>query len=166
MSWSGKTHPIESFADWAAPVILAIAGAWAAKMAGVPPSGQAATGIAALFFGIALMRIAGKASPARQSGFEPAAFDAEAVQDELLLDHPLDELLLDDRLEEPDPASRVVRLFEHQDPTPGELVLRISDYLTGQGKALAPAPQAFEQQPADASEALHAALANVRANLR
>ena len=77
-----------------------------------------------------------------------------------------DELLLDDPLEEPDPDSRVVRLFDRQDPTPGELVLRISDYLSDQDREPAPVRQAVEQQPADASDALHAALANIRANLR
>jgi hypothetical protein len=58
-----------------------------------------------------------------------------------------------------------VRLFERNDPTPGELVLRISDYLSEQGKTPSSIDPQVEQQ-VDASAALHAALANIRATLR
>lgn len=166
MNWTGKTHPVETLAEWGAPLVLALATVWAATMAGLPFLAKTACGVVALLVGVVAMRVAGKAPPARQVGFEPAAIETDESQDELLLDHPVDELLLDDPLEVPDPDSRVVRLFDRQDPTPGELVLRISDYLSDQGKEPAAMPPAFEQQPADASNALHAALANIRANLR
>ncbi|WP_294122766.1 hypothetical protein [Sphingomonas sp.] len=166
MNWTGRTHPVETLAEWGAPLVLALATAWAATIAGLPFPAKTACGVVALLVGVVAMRVAGKAPLACQVGFEPATFGVDAGADELLLDQPVDELLLDDPLEAPDPASRVVRLFDRQDPTPGELVLRISDYLSDQGKVPAPMPPAFEQQRADASDALHAALANIRANLR
>jgi len=166
MNWTGRSHPVETLAEWGAPLLLAAACAWAANMAGLPLAAKAAGGAIALSAGVTAMRMAGKPSSERRAGFAPAAFEGDEGQDELLLDQPVDELLLDDPLVEPDAASRIVRLFERQEPTPGELVLRISDYLSDQGKAPIQVPPAAEQQPADASEALHAALANIRANLR
>lgn len=166
MNWTGKAHPVETLAEWGAPLVLALAAAWAATIAGLPFLAKTGCGVVALFIGVAAMRTAGRAPTARQAGFEPAIFGAGEGADELLLDQPVDELLLDDPLEAPDPDSRVVRLFDRQDPTPGELVSRISDFLGDQGRAPAPIPHAAEQQPADASDALHAALANIRANLR
>jgi hypothetical protein len=162
MNWAGNTHPLERLAEWGAPLVLALAVAWAASLAGLPLAAKAAGGAAALAFGVAAMRIAGNAQHPMNANFEPAGFEAVEVADELLLDNPIDELLLDDPLVDPEPGSRVVRLFERQDPTPGELVLRISDYLGEQGRA----PTAVEHQRVDASDALHAALANIRANLR
>jgi len=76
------------------------------------------------------------------------------------------ELLLDDPLIEIETESRVVQLFRVQDPTPGELVLRISDYLNDGRRdppLIAAEPNHY---PVDASAALHAALANIRASLR
>lgn len=96
---------------------------------------------------------------------EPIALDSEP--DELLLEAKDAVLILDDPLVDVDSDSRVVRLFERQDPTPGELVERISDFL-GDGRGAAPGAQASIPPvvPADASTALHAALANIRASLR
>jgi len=74
-------------------------------------------------------------------------------------------LLLDDPLANPASDSRVVTLFAPNDPTPGELVLRISDYLSDQGKEGSEAAEPVPQQ-VDASAALHEALANIRATLR
>ncbi|MGI8932014.1 MAG: hypothetical protein ACR2FK_06530, partial [Sphingomicrobium sp.] len=78
-----------------------------------------------------------------------------------------DELLLDDPLIEVAPGSRVVSLFEVEQETPGALVARIADYLgerTPQGR---PETDGAERSAAaDAGEALHAALANIRASLR
>jgi hypothetical protein len=61
----------------------------------------------------------------------------------------------------------VVRLFERQELTPGELVDRIASYLGGDRQP-EPVPQrpAEDQFSADASAALHAALANIKASLR
>lgn len=92
-----------------------------------------------------------------EAGFEPVPFEEAVADDVLLLDDPLIEI---------EPESRVVQLFAKAEPTPGELVLRIEDYL-GDGRR-PPAPDAStpEQRPIDASAALHAALANIRASLR
>jgi hypothetical protein len=74
--------------------------------------------------------------------------------------------LLDDPIIEVAPESRVVQLFARAEPTPGELVLRIEDYLSDGRRTPAREASAAQQRPVDASAALHAALANIRASLR
>ena len=89
--------------------------------------------------------------------FEPVSFEDTQADDELLLDDPLVEIEGD---------SRVVRLFDRQGATPGELVERIEGYLgNGRPSAAYPAEEGSAAPP-DASAALHAALANIRASLR
>ena len=76
-------------------------------------------------------------------------------------------MILDDPLVEPSLDSRVVRLFEREEPTPGELVDRIADFLGGSRQpALVPKSPVDDQFSGDASAALHAALANIKASLR
>jgi hypothetical protein len=156
MEWARKPHQVEMLADWGAPIVLACAVAWAASLAGLPLAAKAASGVMALASGMIAMRLAGRSPLAAEAGFEPVEFEASYGMDELLLDDPLVEVAAD---------SRVVKLFERNDPTPGELVLRISDYLSEQGKAPSPVDTQPERQ-VDASAALHAALANIRATLR
>jgi hypothetical protein len=156
MEWARKPHQVEMLADWGAPIVLACAAAWAASLAGLPLAAKAASGVMALASGMIAMRLAGRSPLAAEAGFEPVEFEASYGMDELLLDDPLVEVAAD---------SRVVKLFERNDPTPGELVLRISDYLSEQGKAPSPVDTQPERQ-VDASAALHAALANIRATLR
>jgi len=156
MEWTGKPHPAEVLADWGAPIVLACGAAWAASLAGLPLAAKAAGGVMALASGMIAMRLAGRLPLPAEAGFEPVEFEAPNDKDELLLDDPLTEVAAD---------SRVVRLFERNDPTPGELVLRISDYLSEQGKTPSSIDPQVEQQ-VDASAALHAALANIRATLR
>jgi len=156
MDWSGKSHPVELLAEWGAPAVLAVAAAWAASAAGLPLAAKAGSGVLALSVGIVAMRMAGGAPLARDPGFQPV--ELEPVQDN-------DVLLLEDRLLEPAADSRVVQLFARAEPTPGELVLRISDYLSEQGRPASAEISPVEQQ-LDSSAALHAALANIRANLR
>jgi hypothetical protein len=156
MDWAGKPHPVEALAEWSAPLVLAAAAAWAASVAGLPLAAKAAGGVIALSVGVVAMRMAGKAPLARDAGFEPVEF--EPGEDD-------DVLLLEDRLVEPATDSRVVQLFAGPEPTPGELVLRISDYLSEQGRPAAAEHSPAEQQ-VDASAALHAALANIRATMR
>jgi len=156
MEWTGKPHPVEVLADWGAPIVLACATAWAASLAGLPLAAKATSGVMALASGMIAMRLAGRSPLAAEAGFEPVEFEVPNDKDELLLDDPLVEVAAD---------SRVVRLFERNDPTPGELVLRISDYLSEQGKTPSSIDPQVEQQ-VDASAALHAALANIRATLR
>ena len=110
-----------------------------------------------LALGVIAMRLAGGSPICPEPKFQPAAFeDAVGESDELLLDDPLTEIPAD---------SRVVRLFARPEPTPGELVLRIEDYLSD-GRRVPAEASAGDQRPIDASAALHAALANIRASLR
>jgi hypothetical protein len=155
MNWAGKPHPVEVTAEWGASIALACAAGWAASAAGLPLAAKAASSVMALAAGLIAMRLAGNAPLAGEAGFQPVEIESLSDDDELLLDDPLIEAA---------PDSRVVRLFARHDPTPGELVLRISDYLSDQGKA-APVDLPVHQQ-LDASAALHAALANIRATLR
>jgi hypothetical protein len=159
MTIGAKQHPADKLADWAAPAVLAVAGAWSAwKVVGTQAGGLAA-GVFALALGVLAMRLLGQPRP-REIGvvFEPLTFDEAAGSDELLLDDPLVEVEAD---------SRVVRLFERAEATPGEMVARIEDYL-GEGRRRLAVPPEEERSaaPPDASAALHAALANIRASLR
>ncbi|MFL6771403.1 MAG: hypothetical protein ACJ8E4_06765 [Sphingomicrobium sp.] len=159
MSWA-KQHPVETVADYAAPALLAAASGWAARSAFLPPLFMITVAILAFAAGMLAMRISGGQGrvPVRQ--FEPVALDTTDPA-ELLLEEKDQVLLLDDPLIEVDPDSRVVRLFARQEPTPGELVERIADFL-GEGRR----PGLESGAPTDASAALHAALANIRASLR
>jgi hypothetical protein len=81
--------------------------------------------------------------------------EIEAVAESAPAEEPL---LLDDILAELGPDSRVVRLFDRAAmPTPGELKARIDRHLEFDGGSA---------QPANASEALHDALAELRRSLR
>lgn len=167
MNWAAKQHPVETLVEWAAPIPLGLAAGWSGMTLGLSVVEAAAAGVAALTAGFAALRLAGKSEPREAHRFEPASFDAEPEFGELLLEADDELLELTDPLVEPEPDSRVVRLFARQEPTPGELVERITDFLgeaerpsaTGSAPTEAPAP-------ADASAALHAALANIRASLR
>ncbi len=158
MEWKAKQHPFELAAEWLAPALLAIAAAWAASASGLSLAAIAAAGAIALAIGVVTMRLAGRAPIVPQAGFEPVPFEETGNQ--------VDELLLDDPLVEIAPDSRVVQLFARPEPTPGELVLRITDYLNDGRRTPAQEMAATEQRPVDASAALQAALANIRASLR
>ncbi len=141
----------------AAQAVLAAASCWSATvLLGGPGAAIAAVGLA-YSIGITAMRVAGSEGRSLTiAPFEPLPFDSE-----------VGELLLDDPLGSVEPDARVSRLFAPDDRLPGALVARIADYIGGR-----PAPAfdggAFnEAQPlSDASAALHAALANIRASLR
>jgi len=156
MSWA-KQHPVETLADWAAPALFAAACGWAARTALLSPASAVAATLLAFAAGTVAMRAAGDRSKTAISRFQPVELELE----ELLLEAKDEVLLLDDPLVEVAPDSRVVRLFDRQEPTPGELVDRIADFL-GDGRRAAPEANV----PADASAALHSALANIRASLR
>ena len=167
MSWAEKQHPVETLVEWVAPIPLGIAAAWAGKTLGLSIVEAAAVGIAFLTAGFAAVRLAGRAK-ALSYGFEPAVFEADTVElDELLLEAKDELLELTDPLVEVASDSRVVRLFARQEPTPGELVERITDFLgEGERPRLAASAPDGASAPVDASAALHAALANIRASLR
>ena len=166
MDWAGKQHPVEILAEWAAPAVFAGAVGWSAWTIGLAVSAVAAAALVGFGIGVAVIRTLGQARAAAAAAFEPAPFDVETA-DELLLDDPLvdtGELLLDDPLVEISEDARVVRLFARQDPTPGELVLRIEDFLGDGVRRVVPAPE--PRAMPDASAALQVALANVRASLK
>lgn len=155
----GKRHPAEAALDWFAPAILSAAAAWAGwRLAGSLIDAGAA-GFAALALGVLAMRKLGRDKLAQPfDAFEPAPF-SDIEPDELLLDDPLIEVESD---------ARVVRLFEPDVATPGEMIARIADFLGEEGRSTV-VPLAIREEsapPPDASAALHAALANIRASLR
>jgi len=154
-----KRHPAETLVEWGAPALLAAAAGWAAWITGYAPLAASAAAAVALVAGIAAMRLFGGTTGPALSPFEPLVLDicGEAGTDELLLDDPL----------EIAPDARVVRLFARQEATPGELLLRIEDYLNDGQRACEPiAAASGDGRPADASATLHEALANIRASLR
>ena len=167
MKTAQKQHVLEAAVEWAAPLLLAAALGWAGFRLGAPLAGVFAAVIVAFAGGLGIMRRTGHAAPAAIAPFEAAAI--EPVEQELgeLLLEPKDEvMILDDPLVVAS-DSRVVRLFERQEPTPGELVDRITDFLGGTRQpALVPQRPVEDRQNVDASAALHAALANIKASLR
>ena len=168
MKTAQKQHVLEAAVEWVAPILLAAAFGWAGFRLGAPMAGVLAAVIVAFAGGLGIMRRTDHAAPVTIAPFEAAAIDpVEPELDELLLE-PKDEILiLDDPLVAPPSDSRVVRLFERQEPTPGELVDRITDFLGG-SRQPAPVPQrpVEDHYSVDASAALHAALANIKASLR
>lgn len=168
MKWGGKQHPVETLVEWLAPLPLAGATVWACTCLGLSLVEAGALGVIMLVTGLAAMRAGGGAKTADRYHFEPATFEAaEGGLGELLLEAKDEILILDDLLIKPDEHSRVVRLFARHQPTPGELVERIEDFLGEIGRTGVEPPAApIERPPVDASAALHAALANVRASLR
>jgi len=161
-------HFLEAVAEWGAPTLLAAAFGWAGFRLGAPLAGIIAAVIVAFAGGLGAMRKAGSAVTAPMAPFEAAEIEPiEPELNELLLEAEDELFILDDPLVQPSPDSRVVRLFERQEPTPGEMVDRITEFLGG-SRQPAPVPQrpVEDQFSVDASAALHAALANIRASLR
>lgn len=166
MRWAGKQHPVETAVEWLAPIPLALAVGWASGRLGLTSTEALALGGAVLAAGFVAMKYCGGAHSIPLRRFEPAEF-ASVELDELVLEEEDSVLELNDRLEEVTPDSRVVRLFARQDPTPGELVDRIVDFL-GEGRRGEPTDRTAAEigRLPDASAALHDALANIRASLR
>ena len=156
MDWAVNKHPAEWVVETLAPALLAAAAGWSAWRIGLPLAATAAGATMTLALGVVAMRLAGDQPIAELGAFDPVVFDDPSATDELLLDDPLIEA---------QPDSRVVRLFEREEPTPGELVTRISDYL-GSARPAPTLETGQEVDRPDASAALHAALANIRASLR
>lgn len=165
MSWSGKQHPVETAVEWLAPIPLALAIGWAGLRLGFATVVALALGVVALVAGCAVVRMGGRGRTAPLPAFEPTEFES-VEPDELLLEEKDAVLELSDRLVEVQPDSRVVRLFERADPTPGELVDRIVDFLGTGHRPLRSNEPADAGGPPDATAALHDALANIRASLR
>ena len=162
MTIAAHKHPADLLAELVAPAVLAAAAGWSAWMISQLPIAGIAAGAAALAIGATAIRIFGNSrGPDIAAVFEPVSFE-ECVDDDVLL--------LDDPLSDIEPDARVVRLFARDEATPGELVARIADYLGDERRgSAAPALIAAgegQRAPPDASAALHAALANIRASLR
>jgi len=156
---------LESAIDGIAAAILAAAAGYSCLRVGLSPAAAAAAGVVVLLAG---WKILGAVSPGSPSfalaAFDPAPLPAAEEAEELVLTesdrlehHQVpDELVLDDVLARLEDFSRVVRLFDRSAmPTQGELKSRIDRHLE------APAPA-----PADASQALHDALSELRRTLR
>jgi hypothetical protein len=159
MKSGAKPHPVDALAEWIAPAILAVAAGWAASRLGGSNLAALGAAIAALAAGVAAMRLFGSARDAEaEVRFEPVPLDA-CIED-------IGELLLDDPLVEMESDSRVVRLFARADATPGEMVARIENFLGDDRRMTTRAAEEGSASPPDASAALHAALANIRASLR
>lgn len=141
---------------------------WLAGFAVQPQLGAETGGAAAIAY-LVCSRALNAVRP-RGSHMPVRTFDLRAIEplapDELLLSEddryepalegPLE---LDDILAEIGPDSRIVRLFDPAAmPTPGELRSRIDDHLDGQS--------ATERQSAEAAQALHEALAQLRRSVR
>lgn len=182
MDVGGDRARLDWLAEIAGAVSLAIAAGYAALMAapslGLPAAwATGAVGLASLGFGWLAIR-AVKAPPEE---FDLARFDLPPlpadepllledlaeVDQALLLEDVFEEggaLLLDDPIEMADPASRVVRLFASLEmPSAGELKQRIDRHLANADRLAPVGPPMGE---ADASDALFAALAELKRSLR
>lgn len=166
MTWSGNQHPLEAAIEWLAPIPLAVAVSWSGLRIGLPSFPSVTVGVVAWAAGFLMIRLGGGTRADATRDFEPAPF--APAQPELLVLEERDAVLeLHDRLEEVQPDSRVVRLFERPDPTPGELVDRIVDFLAeGRTQDRPDHPLPVANRLSDASASLHDALANIRASLR
>ena len=168
MSWSAKQHPVETAAEWLASAVFGLSAGWAAMQLKMPGIFAGVLAVLLVAAALAALRVIGASKRPDRYGFQPAAIEpAEPNGLEALLSREEDQVLvLDDPLVEPAADSRVVQLFSFQEPTPGELVDKITEFL-GEGRRQVVAP---EFRPAgealDASAALHSALANIRASLR
>ena len=149
---AGKLAPVNG---WSVPVCVAVAG------------------LAALVAGLAIMRVI----PPKQRRLAVAPFEPLPLEEELLLDQPIAlgellldqalvadgmeavaELLLDDPLPPSAPDSRVVQLFaDGRMPSAGQMQERIVQHL---------AKQPGNRAPADASDQLVEALAELRRSIR
>ena len=158
---------IENIASFAAAAVLAVAVASVVGRLFVSTVAASAGAVAAFASAWYLLRSIGPSEAELSlAQFVPAELALEE-SDELLLTErdqfvpklpPADELLLDDVLARLGAESRVVRLFDASAmPTPGQLRTRIDRHLN---------QTQSNAGSADASQALHAALAELRSSLK
>lgn len=160
MTWDKQVRSGEALVEWGASALLAAAIGWATMVLTGLLLASAVAMAAMLALGVAAMRRVGDEERGQTlSEFAVESFEA-AADDELLLDDPLAEIA---------PDSRVATMFVVDQETPGAMVARIADYLGDRPPRPRSSPDAGEGEDegsADAGEALHAALANIRASLR
>lgn len=185
MNWTSPRPKIEIAAEWISTGLIALAVAFALAM--LAPGGAIAAPLGAIGAAVAavLAQRGVRATPgAAEPSFVPVDFPVcdDGEDAVLLLDCPSGEdeeenvLLLDMPLPPAGEESRVVRLFGNAGPqpttaiipAPGEMLARIEDFL-GANRTAPPAAgpvPAANAASADASAALHAALADIRRSLR
>jgi hypothetical protein len=161
--------------------VLAAAGGYAAlklapSLAFSGATAMVATGFSCFASGMLMMR-ATRPGPRQhvlaEFAIEPIGTDEllldKPIEEPLLLDTPYKEdpsdvLLLDNALPEYHPTSRVIELFASpQMPTPGQVKERIDRHLAGAPRRTLPDEPLLSP---DASEALYAALNELRRSLR
>ena len=182
MDMAHHRAPFDWLAEIAGASVLALAVGYAGlKMAPLVGAGASSVALmAAVAFAGGLLTMRRIPAPERRFALpdlalvSPAA--ADGTNDELLLDQLVEEplmltevlgdepLLLDDPLLEAEPGSRIVQLFASPPmPTPGQLRERIERHLaTGAMHVV----REFEGPAPDASDALYAALSELRRSLR
>jgi hypothetical protein len=184
---AGMIERIERSAERGAATLFAVAVGYAAYACFRATQGQPLLGLLAAGAGVLAfvpcsfaMRAAGNGGECfdlPHFALQPLDFSEASDQleltdrldpDELLLTEtvtPVAPLVLDELLAELGPDARVVRLFDRKGmpapPTPGQLQSRIADHLDDGAPLSTPS-----DTPPDASQALSAALAELRRSLR
>lgn len=170
---AGWAERIEAIIDCGAALVLGGGGAYAATRAGGVPAVAAAAAAAALFGAYAILRSVAVREPSfTLASFSPVEAMFDPI-DELLLTEQVEELLLteadqfhdreavlilEDILAKLGEGSRVIRLFDPAAlPSASESKARIDRDLE---------ENRISSGPPDASEALHAALSELRRSLR
>ncbi|HJU77684.1 MAG TPA: hypothetical protein VJ597_07140 [Sphingomicrobium sp.] len=161
---AGWAKEIEAIADCGAAAILGAAAAFGASRAGAgPAAAAAAAGVCVLGAYVMLRGIVVREPAFALASFAPVDADFEECDELLLADADRlqtrgEELVLDDILAKLREGSRVVRLFDPAAmPSPVEFRDRIDGHAKGHRSS---------SEPQDASEALHAALSELRRSLR
>lgn len=161
---AGWAKQIEAIADCGAAALLGAAASYGVTRAGTGPAAAAAAAAVCAIGAYLMLR----SVVVREPAFALASFglvDANFEQSDELLLTDADrvetrggELILDDILAKLREGSRVVRLFDPAAmPSPVESTDRIGRQVNGHQSS---------SEPPDASEALHAALSELRRSLR
>jgi hypothetical protein len=161
---AGCAKEIEAIADCGAAVLLGAAASYASARAGAGPAIAAAAAGASMIGAYLVLRSIMVRPPAfALASFAPVDADFEECDELLLTDADRvetrgEELVLDDILAKLREGSRVVRLFDPAAmPSPGESTDQIGRHANGHRSY---------SEPPDASEALHAALSELRRSLQ
>lgn len=155
-------------ADGLAAGILGASVGTSLLLLGAPQAGVAAAAASVLVALAGLRAIKREPQRFRLPRFSVEQDPAPDMQDvlELLELAPPEPLLLEDRLEEAAPDSRVVQLFAARTlPTPGELQQRIAAHLAGADGPAMPNGGVVHELEVDAAAALRQALGDLRRSL-
>nr|WP_294849274.1 hypothetical protein [uncultured Sphingomonas sp.] len=162
MAHVAKRHFVDRATEIVGSLIFAAAIAWAA-MHLWSVAVAAIVGVTGLGGAFWLLTATDRSPTPRQFFPSDLMFDDDGATEDAAED---DILILDDALVQ-SPNSRVVRLFSAEASNPAALVARIEDYLERDPHRRSRGQEGRRDEPVpDASAALHAALANIRASLR